>query len=111
MARTKAQQNKKGQRNYGRNYSRGRTGEAKAAADLRKKGYSVKVSKGSRGPADVIARNGSHTRKIQVKRFTSRAFSTKAAARNRVTGAPYNVPSGREVWVYDANGKVWKFRT
>lgn len=111
MAGTKAQRSKKGRKNYGRNYSRGRTGEARTAAALRREGYSVKVTKGSRGPADVIARKGSHTRKIQVKRFTSRAFSTKAAARNRVTGAPYNVPSGREVWVYDANGKVWKFRT
>lgn len=110
MAGTKAQRSRKGKKNYGKNYARGRTGERKAAAALRRDGYAVTIKKGSRGPADVIARKGSETRRIQVKNITSRTFKSNATAKTRVQGAPFNVPRGREVWVYDARGNLRKFK-
>ncbi|KAF5049750.1 hypothetical protein DSECCO2_436560 [anaerobic digester metagenome] len=110
MASTKAQRSAKGRKNYGKNYSRGRKAENKAAKELRKQGYSVKVTKGSRGPADVIARKGNAARRIQVKSIESRTITSTAAARRRVKGKPFNVPAGRETWVYNGK-KTHKFKT
>ncbi len=49
-------------------YSYGRCGENKIARALRRKGYSVKVSRGSRGGTDIRARKGNKKYNIQVKR-------------------------------------------
>ena len=49
-------------------YRYGRRGEIKIANRLRKKGYSVKVSEGSRGAADIIAHKGGRKYAIQAKR-------------------------------------------
>lgn len=111
MAATKAQTSRKGRKNYGKNVERGTTGERRTAKALRNQGYQVKISKGSRGPADVIARKGKTTRRIQVKNLTSRTLNSSTVAKRRVTGQPFNVPAGRETWVYDKKGRCHKFRT
>ena len=111
MAATKAQSSRNGRKNDGKNFQRGTTGERRAAKALRTQGYQVKISKGSRGPADVIARKGNTTRRIQVKNLTSRTLNSSAVAKRRVTGQPFNVPAGRETWVYDRRGRCYKFRT
>jgi len=49
MGATKAQITKAGRKNYGKNYSRGRKGEQRAAAALRREGYSVRIAPGSAG--------------------------------------------------------------
>jgi Holliday junction resolvase len=49
-------------------YSYGRSGENKIAKILRRKGYSVSVSKGSRGGTDIRACKGSKKYNLQVKR-------------------------------------------
>ena len=49
-------------------YSYGRRGEKSIAKKLRKKGYTVEVSQGSRGATDLRARKGSRRYNIQVKR-------------------------------------------
>ena len=66
MAATRAQKTVRGRKNYGRNYERGRAGERRAAATLRRAGYSVSISPGSAGFSDVIAKKGGKTRRIQV---------------------------------------------
>ncbi len=103
MARTKAQKSRSGRQNYGQNYGRGRQAEHRAARTLRAQGYRVQVSQGSRGPADLIARQGNQTRRIQVKQIDSRTITSAAVARRRVQGQPFNVPAGREVWLYNKN--------
>lgn len=107
MAATRAQKTKRGRENYGRNYARGRAGERRAAASLRRAGYSVSISPGSAGFSDVVAKKGGKTRRIQVKTLSSRRLLTKEAAENRIRGKPYNVriPAGGECWVYDADGR------
>ncbi len=108
MAATKAQKTKRGRKNYGKNYGRGRAGEKRAAASLRRAGYSVRISPGSAGFADVTAKKGGRTRRIQVKTISSRRILTKEAAERRIRGRPYNVriPRGGEVWVYDGDGRL-----
>lgn len=110
MAPTRAQRTRAGRRNYGKNYQRGRGAEERAARILRRDGWSVTISPGSRGPADLIARKGTRVRRIQVKQITSRNIGTTAAARRRVKGEPFNVPRGREVWLYSA-GTWYRFTT
>lgn len=110
MARTKAQGTPAGKKNYGKNYSRGRAAEKKAAASLRKKGYTAKLSPGSKGRYDIIAKKGTETLKIQVKRITSRGFSSVKTARARMKGPPFNVKAGTSIQLTDAAGKVWKFK-
>jgi Holliday junction resolvase len=107
MGATKAQITKAGRKNYGKNYSRGRKGEQRAAAALRREGYSVRIAPGSAGFSDVRATKNSRTRRIQVKTLSSRRILTKEAAENRIRGKPFNVriPAGGEVWVYDADGR------
>ena len=107
MAATREQTTVRGRRNYGKNYERGRAGERRAAAALRRAGYSVSISPGSAGFADVVAKKGGKTRRIQVKTFSSRRFLPKRAAERRIRGEPYNVriPKGGEVWVYDMDGR------
>jgi len=107
MAATKAQNTKAGRKNYGKNYGRGRKGEERAAAALRRAGYSVSIAPGSVGFSDVTAKKNGKIRRIQVKTFSSRRFLTKQAAENRIRGEPFNVriPVGGEVWVYDADGR------
>jgi len=99
--------NKTGRQNYGKNYGRGRAGEKRAAASLRRAGYSVRISPGSAGFPDVTAKKGGRTRRIQVKTISSRRILTKEAAERRIRGRPYNVriPRGGEVWVYDGDGR------
>lgn len=48
-------------------YRKGRIAEGKVAKSLKKKGYHVRKSKGSRGPADVYASKGGTKLYIQVK--------------------------------------------
>lgn len=112
MAATRAQKTVRGRKNYGRNYDRGRAGERRAAATLRRAGYSVSISPGSAGFSDVIAKKGGKTRRIQVKTFSSRRFLTKGAAERRIRGEPFNVriPKGGECWVYDADGRRYIIR-
>lgn len=113
MAATKAQKNNP-QKVYGKQTARGDKGEAKAASLLRRRGYSVKKSKEHpRGKADIIATKGETTRYIQVKRISSRVFATKEAARNRMLGKPFkvNLPAGYELWVFDAAGHLYIFRS
>lgn len=113
VAATKAQKTKKGRKNYGRNYSRGRQGESPAAAILRRAGYSVRVAPGSRGFSDLTAtKRGSKTRHIQVKTFSSRRFLSVEAAEKRIRGRPFNVriPAGGEVWIYDMDGRRYVVR-
>lgn len=112
MAATKAQNTKAGRKNYGKNYGRGRNGERRAAAALRRAGYSVSIARGSAGFSDVTAKKNGRTRRIQVKTFSSRRFLTKQAAENRIRGKPFNVriPAGGEVWVYDADGRRYVIR-
>jgi|GEM_PF-2998701 len=107
MGATKAQKTKAGRKNYGKNYGRGRTGERRAAAALRRAGYSVSITRASAGFSDVKATKKGKTRKIQVKTLSSRRILTKEAAENRIRGKPFNVriPAGGEVWVYDADGR------
>jgi len=108
--KTQAQQTKAGRRNYGQNYQRGRGAEGRAAAILRRDGWSVNISPGSRGPAGLIARKGTRVRRIQVKAIGSRDIRTVEAARRRVKGKPFNVSRGREVWLYSA-GTWYRFTT
>ena len=82
--KTHAQQTKAGRRNYGQNYQRGRGAEGRAAAILRRDGWSVNISPGSRGSADLIARKGARVRRIQVKAIGIRDMRTGEAARGRV---------------------------
>jgi Holliday junction resolvase len=60
-------------------YSYGRKGEKKIARKLRKKGYEVEVSSGSRGATDIRARKGSRKYNIQVKR-TRKGQSSSVSA-------------------------------
>ena len=112
MAATRAHKTVRGRCNYGKNYERGRAGERRAAAALRREGYSVAVSRGSAGFSDLVAKKGTKIRKIQVKTISSRRFSTKEAAEKRIRGKPFNVriPAGGEVWVYDADGRRYVIR-
>lgn len=112
MAATRAQTTVRGRKNYGRNYERGRAGERRAAAALRRAGYSVSISPGSAGFSDIVAKKNGKIRRIQVKTFSSRRFLTKQAAENRIRGKPFNVriPAGGEVWVYDADGRRYIIR-
>jgi len=108
--KTKAQHTREGRRNYGKNYQRGRGAEERAARILRRDGWSVTISPGSRGPADLIARKGEKVRRIQVKEIASRRICTVEAARRRVKGKPFDVPRGREVWLKSA-GRWHRFNT
>jgi Holliday junction resolvase len=112
MAATRAQKTLGGRKNYGRNYERGRAGERRAAAALRRAGYSVSISPGSAGFSDIVAKKNGKIRRIQVKTFSSRRFLTKEAAEKRIRGKPFNVriPAGGEVWVYDADGRRYIIR-
>lgn len=60
-------------------YGYGRKGEKRIARKLRKKGYKVKISEGSRGATDIRARKGSRRYNIQVKR-TRKAQSPTVSA-------------------------------
>lgn len=109
MGATKAQKTPAGRRRYGKNYQQGREAEKAAAARLRRQGYSAKLSPGSKGRADVTATKNGRTKKIQVKKITSRTFATVTAARNRMRGKPYNVPPGTKVELTDGAGHIWRF--
>lgn len=107
MAVTRAHKTAKGRKNYGKNYDRGRAGERRAAAALRRAGYSVRISPGSAGFSDLVAKKGNEVRHIQIKTISSRRILTNEAAENRIRGKPFGVriPKGGEVWVYDADGR------
>lgn len=106
MAKTKASAVKKGRANYGKNYQRGTAAELKAAKSLRGGGWSVMVSPGSRGKADLVCTKGREVKKVQVKAFASRTFKTASAAGRRARSHPHNarVPYRGELWIYDAAG-------
>ena len=53
----------------------GKQGEQKVATALRKQGFKTKLSEGSRGPADVLAKKGQVKVAVQVK--TSRGGRPK----------------------------------
>lgn len=103
MAPTRSQRTRDGRKNYGKNYGRGVAAEMRAARSLRGAGWSVDVSPGSRGRADLTARKAGVTRKIQVKEFSSRAIESPEVARRRARSHPHN---GRgEIWVYEKKGR------
>ena len=112
MAKTKAHE-RSPMKTYGKQTHRGDLGERRAAAILRAEGYSVELSPSHpHGIHDLIARKGKTVRKIQVKRITSRTFATPAAARNRISGKPFNlkkIPTGYELWVFDQKGNLFRF--
>lgn len=115
MAATKAQKTPKGRKNYGRNKGRGDAGETAVMRMLRAEGYIVSTApEHPHGWADITATKGRETRRIQVKNITSRRFLTAAAALRRIRGRPYNIrriPPGGEVWVFDADGRRYVFRS
>lgn len=103
MAPTRSQRTKEGRKNYGKNFKRGVAAEMRAARSLRGAGWSVDVSPGSRGRADLVARKKAETRRIQVKEFSSRAIESAEVARRRARSHPHN---GRgEIWVYEKKGR------
>lgn len=77
MAPTRAQKTAKGKKTYGQNYARGVSAEERAARSLRGAGWSVEMSPGSRGVADLTARKAGVTKEIQVKEFSSRAIESR----------------------------------
>ncbi|MCZ0862262.1 hypothetical protein [Methanocorpusculum vombati] len=110
--KTKAQKNSP-QKTYGKQTARGNTGERRAADILRKAGYTIrKPAAHPHGTDDLIATRGSEVRRIQVKRISSRVFSTEQAARNRLAGKPFLIKSiapGHEVWLFDGNHNLFIF--
>ena len=112
MAATDAQKTRAGKKRYGENFANGVKCEQKAARLLRSRGYSVKVSRGSRGLADITATKGSKTKKIQVKEIKSRALLSEEVARRRVAGEPFNVTARGidEIWVYDRDGRRYEIK-
>lgn len=112
MAATKAQRTKAGRTNYGRNKGRGDSGESAVKKRLECAGYTVTRSPDSRGWADLTAKRGRETRRIQVKNITSRRLLTASAARQRMKGRPFGIrriPSGGELWVFDRDGRQYVF--
>lgn len=112
MAPTVAQRTKKGRKNYGRNYGRGRACEEKAARSLRGAGWAVSLSPGSRG-WDLTARKNGRVRRIQIKCLSSRRIDSAAVARTRIAHRPWNIksiPAGAEVWVIDSEGRRYILR-
>ncbi|RXE56409.1 hypothetical protein ABH15_10010 [Methanoculleus taiwanensis] len=112
MAATKAQRTERGRKNYGRNKTRGDSGEKAVRDALKRQGYTVTQSDSGRGFADLTARKDGKMKRIQVKNITSRRFLTASAARKRVKGAPFNIkriPKDGEVWVFDKDGRRYVF--
>jgi len=99
---------------YGQQTRRGSIGEREAMKKLIEDGYIVTTSETSpHGAIDIIARKGGRTRRIQVKRISSRVFATRESARNRIRIKPYlieEIPKGLEVWVYDGANHLYIFR-
>ena len=112
MARTKAQNTRAGKKRYGENYENGVKCEQKAARLLRSRGYSVKVSRGSRGVYDLFVVKGAEKKRVQVKEITSRALLSEEVARRRVAGAPFHVTARGidEIWVYDRDGRRYEIK-
>lgn len=113
MAGTDAQKTAAGRKKYGENYHEGIKAEQRAARVLRGRGYSVKVSAGSRGAADLVAthKKTGAIKRVQVKEFKSRAFLTEGAARRRVAGAPFFTTlrgAIDEIWIYDRDGRRYE---
>ena len=95
---------------YGQQKARGDRGERRAAAALRRQGYSV--TSHPYEITDLTAVRGKTIRHIQVKNITSRTFRSAKTARKRIAGKPFNVKRinpGNELWVYDAAGHLYKF--
>lgn len=98
------------QKTYGQQKARGDKGERKAAAALRRQGYSV--TSHPYETTDLTAKKGKTIRHIQVKNITSRTFRSAKTARKRISGKPFNLKRlspGNELWVYDAAGHLYKF--
>ena len=112
MAGTKAQKSRAGKKVYGKNFENGVRAEERAARLLRSRGYSVSLSKGSRGRYDLEAKRGSEKKRVQVKHISSRALLSEEVARRRVAGAPFNVTARGidEIWVYDRDGRRYEIR-
>lgn len=112
MAGTKAQKTRAGKAVYGKNFETGVRAEERAARLLRSRGYSVSLSKGSRGRYDLEAQKDGETKRIQVKCLTSRALLSEDVARRRVAGEPFNVSARGidEIWVYDRDGRRYEIK-
>lgn len=112
MAATDAQKTPSGRRRYGKNFANGVRCEQRAARLLRSRGYSVTVSRGSRGVYDLFAVKGSEKKRVQVKEITSRALMSEDVARRRVAGEPFNVTARGidEIWVYDRDGRRYEIK-
>lgn len=99
---------------YGKQTHRGNIGENHAAKDLRNQGYHVSHSPSHpHGYDDLIAVKGKTTRRIQVKRISSRSFRTAETARKRMAGKPFNIKKvkpGHELWVYDKQNRLFVFK-
>lgn len=112
MAATDAQKTPSGRRRYGKNFETGVRAEERAARLLRSRGYSVSLSKGSRGRYDLEATKGVEVKRIQVKHISSRALLSEEVARRRVAGAPFHVTARGidEIWVYDRGGRRYEIK-
>ena len=91
-------------------YRRGRIAEGKVARDLQEKGFSnVRMSAGSRGPADIYARKGDTKYYVQVKSNSARLDSQgrrdlRSLARER-GGVAVSIhrEGGKNRWQYLGN--------
>ena len=112
MAATDAQKTRAGKKRYGKNFANGVKCEQRAARLLRSRGYSVSLSKGSRGRYDLEAKKGSEVKRVQVKYLSSRALLSEEVARRRVAGEPFNVTARgiNEIWVYDRDGRRYEIK-
>ena len=110
MAATDAQKTRAGKAVYGKNFETGVRAEERAARLLRSRGYSVSLSKGSRGRYDLEAKRGSEKKRVQVKHISSRALLSEEVARRRMAGAPFHVTARGidEIWVYDRDGRRYE---
>ncbi len=83
-------------------YIRGRAAEYLAMEDLKKEGYSVARSAGSKGTWDLIAFNKNHVRVIQIKRTKSKFKGISSAEIKRMKESIVPPRTIKELWVrYD----------
>jgi hypothetical protein len=82
------------------NYIAGRRLEYLARADLRKQGYTVVRSAGSKTPIDLVALNDRETIVIQVKK----SADDVSAAVESLTALALPADVRREVWAREAGG-------
>lgn len=90
------------------NYRRGYRAERRAADELRRAGYVVARTAGSRSPFDLVAVGSAGVRLIQVKRVKERSpAAALARAREEFLQVPTGPGHACEVWVWrDGDGWV-----